>query len=381
MKKEQLSFPLVILAVLLPLLWLWMRFSYMAFAPSASDLLHYFVQNFPYMGVAPDHSWFSFWQRWDTLHYQAIAERGYAAFPTSLFTPPLYPGWMRVVSFLTGGNTLLAGLLISLFFAALTLIGMYALARYELQDEAAAKRATLYLAIFPTAFFLYAPYTESIFMAGAIWALLSLRQKRWLAAGLWGALAASVRLVGALIILPMLWYSWQEWKASRQMEVWLAPALATAAAAVFPLYVWLGLGQALWAPLVAQSTRFHGGFTFPGWALLATAGQIWRGIYPLPNTFDLLFTLMFIALGWQVKKHLPPLYTVYYLAFMLLYLTRIADIYPLLSMTRYVLALFPAFLVLGKWAVTPWRQRLIVTLSLLGFLFFSAQYAVWGWVG
>jgi hypothetical protein len=66
---------------------------------------------------------------------------------------------------------------------------------------------------------------------------------------------------------------------------------------------------------------------------------------------------------------------------MALYLTRVAEIYPLLSMGRYVLALFPAFLILARYGESPIIQRIIVYTSLLGALFLSAQYAIWGWVG
>ena len=46
----------------------------------------------PYVGVAVEQNpWLEVWQRWDTLHYQAIAERGYEAFKGALFVPPLYP--------------------------------------------------------------------------------------------------------------------------------------------------------------------------------------------------------------------------------------------------------------------------------------------------
>jgi hypothetical protein len=50
-------------------------------------------------------------------------------------------------------------------------------------------------------------------------------------------------------------------------------------------------------------------------------------------------------------------------------------------MGRYVLALFPAFLILARYGESPIIQRIIVYTSLLGALFLSAQYAIWGWVG
>ncbi len=53
----------------------------------------------PYKGVLPEsNSFLEVWQRWDTLQYQAIAERGYLSFENALFVPPLYPLLMRLFS-------------------------------------------------------------------------------------------------------------------------------------------------------------------------------------------------------------------------------------------------------------------------------------------
>jgi hypothetical protein len=58
-------------------------------------------------------SWLEVWQRWDTPQYQAIAEHGYAAFDTALFTPPLFPFLMGKTAPVFGGDTLASGLFIS----------------------------------------------------------------------------------------------------------------------------------------------------------------------------------------------------------------------------------------------------------------------------
>jgi hypothetical protein len=92
-------------------------------------------------------------------------------------------------------------------------------------------------------------------------------------------------------------------------------------------------------------------------------------------------TMIFLGCGFLVLKKLPRLYGIYYFGFIVIYLTRIADIYPLLSMMRYVLALFPAFLILARYGQNPITNRVIIYIFLLGLLFFSAQFAIWGWVG
>lgn len=360
------------------LLWLWMR---LVLAVYPGDLAPDPVFR-PYLGVAPtENLWLAVWQRWDALHYQAIAERGYAAFSTALFTPPLYPWLMRLVSYLVG-DTLLAGLLLSALFYGMGWISFYRLAQYELRKEQLAQRAVVYLSLFPTSFFFFAPYTESMFLLGSVAFLLALRQKRWLAAGLWGSLTVASRLVGATILLPAAWSLWREWRGSQRLGTsWLALVLPLLTALSFPLYVHFGMGKSFWAPFLAQTERFHGGFTWPGFPLIAAVRQVVLGEMPLPNLLDLLFTLFFVVYAFPVWKRLPRLYGIYYAGFLVLYLSRMAAIYPLLSMPRYVLALFPIFLVLAQQGEDRWVHRLIVYLSLIGLLFFSAQFAVWGWVG
>lgn len=375
---KNISYPLITFLIGFLTLSAWMRFVrwLIPLDISPDPVLR------PYIGVPPEtNPWLAMWQRWDTLHYQAIAERGYAAFDTSLFTPPLYPFLIRLTGALFNGNTLPGGLTISLLFCAASLVAFYRLAQFELKDEILARRTLLYLVLFPTAFFLFAPYTESIFMLGSVMLLLNLRKSDWLAAGIWGALAASARLTGAILFLPALWQAWQSWQENRSFKVWLAPTIIAVSAASFPLYAWLGLGHSIIAPFEAQSQRFHGGFTLPGINIIKAIQQVILGNFPITNIFDVIFTLLFLGLGFSVWKNLPRIYGIYYFSFIVLYLTRIADIYPLLSMTRYVLAFFPAFFILAHYGESPVLRRVIIYISILGTLFLSAQFALWGWVG
>lgn len=374
----QFSFPLLVFVLTVPILWGWMYLvrQLLPVNTSPDPVLR------PYMGVRPEAiPWLEVWQRWDVLHYQAIAERGYAAFDTSLFTPPLYPLLMSATSLVFGGNTLASGLLASISFYAASIIAFYRLAQFELKNEVHARRAVLYLVIFPTAFFLMTPYTESLFMVGSVMCLFYLRKKEWLLAGIFGAVAASARLTGAVLFLPALWSAWESWKEHKNWVGWLSPFLVGVAALVFPLYAWLGLGQSMMAPFEAQSQRFHGGFTFPGVNIVFALRETIAGNFPITNSLDIVATILFTGLIVPIWKYLPRVYGIYYAGFIALYLTRIADVYPLLSMARYVLALFPAFLILPRYGDSPITQRIIIYTSLLLSLFLSAQYAIWGWVG
>jgi hypothetical protein len=334
-----------------------------------------------YKGIPVEtNSWLEVWQRWDTPQYQAIAERGYAAFDTALFTPPLFPLLMGRTAFLFGGDTLASGLFVAGFSFLTCLVSIYLIGRYELEDEGGAFRSALYLAIFPTAFFLSAAYSESLFLAGAMLSLYSVRRHHWVSAGLWGALAAMTRITGPFLVVPLVFAAWQAWQNNGEWRAWFAPLITGLGSLIFPVYVWFGLHQSPLTILAASTTR-GGRLTFPGLNMIESATRILHGQLVEENVLELFFTVFFIILTIYVWKKLPRLYGVYSVTLMLLFVSRFGNPQPLVSMARYVLEIFPVFLLLAVWGSKAWINRLILYLSVLGLLFLSAQFAIWGWVG
>src|SRR5829696_9829262 len=103
------------------------------------------------------------WFGWDTISYLGIAIMGYRP-DASIAFMPLYPVLIRLASPLFDGNHLLAALALSTFFCIIALILMYELfaATYP---QAIARDAVVLFLTFPTAFFLLAGFTESLFIA------------------------------------------------------------------------------------------------------------------------------------------------------------------------------------------------------------------------
>jgi hypothetical protein len=333
-----------------------------------------------YKGVPVEtNSWLEPWQRWDTPQYQAIATRGYTAFDTALFTPPLFPFLMGKLAPVFGGDTLASGLLIAGLAFLACLLAIFQIARYEFHDEGVAFRAVLFLAVFPTAFFLSAAYSEALFLAGALLSLYNARKQHWIAAGLWGAMAALTRITGPLLVVPLAFAAWQA-RENGNWRAWLAPLITTLGALIFPIYVQVGLHQSPIAILTASTTR-GGRLTIPGWNLFEATSRILKGQLVEENLIELFFTVLFIVLIIFLWKKLPRLYGIYSVTLMLFFLARLGSPQPLVSMERYVLEIFPAFLLLADWGRPAWANRLVLYLSLLGLLFFSAQFAIWGWVG
>jgi hypothetical protein len=288
---------------------------------------------------------------------------------------------MRWIGDGLGGQSLVAGILIANIAFLLGLVALYRLMISETADDQAATWVVIFLASFPTAFFLLAAYTEALFLLGAILTLFSVRQKHWWQAGLWGTVVALTRLPGALIIVPVAYAAWEAWRSDHDRRGSFAVMLILIGAAIFPLYVWWGMNLPPWTPLLTQNARYVGNLTLPGINLIAAVQHMFAGQYVLADLLDLCFTVLFLICVVPVWRKLPRVYGLYYVTLMLLYLIRAGGESPLLSMTRYVLVLFPAFMVWGQWYQHGVFRRVVLYTSWLGWLFVAAQFAMWGWVG
>lgn len=244
-----------------------------------------------------------------------------------------------------------------------------------------ARRAVLYLAVFPASFFLFAAYTEAPFLLAAVLSLRAARRRSWVWAGFWGGAAALTRLTGALMLVPLAYAAWAAWRDDGDRRGWVAVGITLLAVLIFPLYVWTAYRLPPWTPWLAQTARFQGWIALPGANLVEAGRRLAAGEGFLSDLLDLGFILVFLACAWPVWKRLRPIYAWYYLPLLGLYLVRISDMQPLLGTARYVLALFPAFMVLAEWGGRRRVHRAIVYASWAGLLFMSGQFALWGWVG
>src|SRR5260370_2523378 len=165
---------------------------------TATHLLH------PIPYGAPVPSFLAAWSRWDALWYIGIATVGYASVQSTAFFP-LLPLLMHVVAPLVGGNVYVAGMVVANLASLVALVGLGVLVP-QYSDAATARRTMLYLTFFPTGFFFFAAYTESLFLALTIWCVLALRRGAWWQAGALGLVASLTRPMGAFLVLPFAYY-------------------------------------------------------------------------------------------------------------------------------------------------------------------------------
>jgi len=332
----------------------------------------------PYQGVEPIiGGWaefvFGVWQRFDTLWYLKIATYGYSLDDGSTAYFPLYPLLIRAGGKILLGNYLLTALIISNLAYIGLLFYLYRLTTLLFEEETA-RRTVVYLAIFPTAFFFLAGYTESLFLLFTLAAFWYAHQKRWGLAGILGFLASLTRLQGVILILPLLYFYFKEERQVR--PALLALFLIPLGAAVFLLYQ-----NSLGAPLFdVYQSRLHAQFVLPWDNIIATVQNILSPEGTFINIVNLIMTFVFLAMTIISFRALPPTYSLYMVLTIFVLLLRRTTAQPLVSMSRYLLTLFPAFIISGRWGGNPWVNRLIIYPSIALLIYLCGQFAIWGWV-
>jgi len=145
------------------------------------------------------------WRRWDAHHFLTIAEYGYTAPQSDAHAAAFFPAFpLAVRLFIAAGiSPVLGGLIVAALSSVVAGYFLYRLAASEFGPEAG-RRALVYLALFPTAVFLIAPYSESLFLAGAIAAFYFARRSSWHLVGFPAAVAMGARAAGVFLLIGLV---------------------------------------------------------------------------------------------------------------------------------------------------------------------------------
>ena len=305
------------------------------------------------------------WFQWDTVSYFKIAMTGYSP-DASIAFMPLYPMLMRFTALFFGGNYLLAALLLSTLFCFITLVLLYELFA-EIRPEQTARQAVIFFVAFPTAFFLLAGYTESLFMALVLAFWISGRKRRWGWATLFAGLATLARLQGVILAPVMLWMmlisliGQPDPTIIGQLKqvIGLFTASQTKLFRSSYKFTWLATLIPLAVAMLYQSWLYNSGLgvitnALEKYWLLETV-MPWEGLILF---FKRLFAMKFIYMDWVDLalfiiilvlsviglRMLDPAFSLYIWLTLAVLLTRGTPPHLLASYSRYFIALFPLFI-------------------------------------
>jgi Mannosyltransferase (PIG-V) len=317
------------------------------------------------------------WARWDSVFFLRIAEHGYDG--ASAAFGPLYPALVWVVGHALFGHYVVAGIIVSLAATLGAFVLLHAAAERRLGADGA-RRTVVYLAVFPMALFLQAVYSESLFLVLALAAFALAERGRWAPAGVTTGLAILTRIAG-VALLPAL--AVLAWRARRRRSAFAQLGLSLPVAAAYPLVLWRQVGDP-WAFAHAQD-RWHRHF----WPL----GGVWQSfVHWVPagaghahalavNAEGIVFLLVFVALAAVAWRRFGAPYGVFAATSLAIPLSWPSSRWPLLSLPRFGLVIFPLFLAAA--ALTAGRPRLhtaVVACSAFGLGVATVQWALWQWV-
>ncbi len=305
----------------------------------------------------------SSWNHWDAANYLRIAQFGYQnVYDTAFF--PLFPLLISGISFVFGHQGFaVIGIVLSNLALLGTLFVLYQIA-IDMFVEQIGRRTLLYLCIFPTAFFFFAAYNESLFLFLTASAFLAMRRQKWWLVGLLGFFAALTRSAGLLLIIPYLYEVWISrqgilnraggaFSRLRLLLPRLLPiVLIPLGTLIYCIYCWVAYNN----PLAFASVQNHWGreTTWP-WVGLYGAFHELFFVQPFGSfnevhiLLDLSALIGFIALALLGARKLRSSYTLW-IALLLLYtFISPSEFQPdtLISTQRFVLEMFPGFITLA----------------------------------
>ncbi len=317
---------------------------------------------------------------WDAPHYMYIAQHWYtnqgdAANFIVFF--PLYPVLIRLITF-DFSYVNLSGLIVSNVASIVAVVYLFKLAKLDYSDSIA-KKAVLFLCVFPTAYFMSAPYTEGLFLALVIASLYYARNAQWALAAFLGFLASLTRIAG-LILLPALlveYFHQKNWKPKTLgiRLLWLSlPAIG--------FLIYLGINfqvtGSFFTFLQVENNHWYQSIQ-PLNGLSTALGWSRNSQYPFNLTIgyaEVIFAVFgYIMIGLAYKLKLRPSYQVYML---LTWMLAVSTGFWI-SVPRYVLSMFPLFLALGLLSTKKSVNIAIVAISCAGLFFFTWLFASGAW--
>lgn len=322
-----------------------------------------------------DFGFLAAWNIWDAPHYLDIAAKGYQTtgdMANFIVFFPVFPIFISFIHLILFVPILLSSYIVTLLAAIGAGCFLYKLVLLD-EDRPTAFYSVLLLFLFPTAFFLHIPYTESLMVFFVTASFYFVRQKKYLISFIFAMLASTTRLTG-LAIIPALvfelyFYHRDIFKHKLPLPwllVFIVPPLGFAAYLFLNLYLFgdmthfLQVQKINWGTEISFSlkglTEALNNITWrkPDEALYIGYAQI--GAFLL-GTAGLIYSSIKLRISYAVY---------YFFGFLVIILPSFW-----LSLPRYELVLFPLFIMLAKLSKNKLFLTLWLAFSLVFYLMFS----------
>ena len=323
--------------------------------------------------------------RWDSGNYALILSNGYKD-PASAAFFPLYPLLGRIVNIFIH-NPFVSLLIVSNVSFLFAVIFLYMLVRDRYGEECAG-RAAFYISIFPTSFFFMSGLTESTFLLLAVLAFYYAEKEEWELSGIFGILCSMTRAVGIFMIVPigLIYLSKKGYNIRRigsdAIYVLLMP---------LGIFIFMAILMMSGRPPLDFITAGHIWsrlYSWPWWDIARSVGQVSEvtfleilgGHFLIKLLLSIVLVSLFLILSFLSFFQLGAGYGAYSLISMLFFLSNPSRENPLYSGIRFIIVIFPVFVLLAKYGKNRYADILIVTFSLLMLGILAVYSSLGGWV-
>jgi len=326
------------------------------------------------------------WYRWDTIQYLEIADNGYDFNHINTVWPPLYPFVIKILGFFIKPSILSAIISSNVFL--ISGIFLLFLLVTELFNEKIAKNTIFYLLLFPTTFFLVAPYSESLFLTLSVSVFILIRKKKWLWAGVVSALAALCRVQGIILVVPIFVELISEYYKNRNLRYLMTNSIsfvyAPFAYGIYSFYVHFGL-NANW-PWEILSSHWGQRFAWPWEGFYYTILSIFGNtkiidysptIVKILNISISIFAIYMLVKVW---KKIPISFSIYSLVMLFIIIGKVDYNDTLVSTIRYLLTVFPIFIALAITIQNKYGKLAYAAVGIIFQIILLVYFYWWFWV-
>jgi len=259
---------------------------------------------------------------WDAGRYLLIAAHGYPHAANIVWFPG-YPAAIRALDWIPGISPIRAGLAVTTAAGLAAAWGLTRLVMTLTGNRRISLLTTALWAAAPASFVLSMVYSEALFCALAIWALVALTERRWLTAAGLTVLAGTVHSAAMALVAAVAVGALTELvraaRARQPIATWWRPAAAVLLAPLGLLGYWLYVARAVhrlngWFLL---ERKVGNGFDWGHSTMLALKNAIING----PTAYAALTLLVLAAAvalaAWSFTERMPVYLYVYTLAIVL----------------------------------------------------------------
>jgi hypothetical protein len=290
-----------------------------------------------------------YFSTWDAQPYLIISESGYQADSRLAAFFPLWPFCIWLFSYLTAGHHLLSGIILANIVSVFALLALHEYVSAE-KGLRFADRTLLLLLAFPGSLFLMFPYSEALFLLLTVSFFHQLTKSNYFITGILGFLAALTRPVGVLLIIPCALRLLRDRKFSALPSIALPLLGYLSYLAIMYFYT----GDAL-RGFRAQEEFFSSAslskiFDIVGFIKSLYGPTQVHGF--IGSVIDRIWFLLFCAslpFIWKMNKE--------WFSYSLLMGLVPAMTLSFVSFTRYVMVIFPVFIVSAHLFSAEWRER------------------------